>query len=527
MTLPRWSKSHLEPRECDLKDLDFLALAFGLGLLVLLFRQIESWLHQHIFKVGWLLTNDVQITTVLYYIIFLPGIALHELTLWLAAGALRVRAEGALRFPEDRDISELRLSLIRLAPGASYAKLILISLSPLATGLAALWAISATLFPASEITALAMPGSIKELGAAIRSLTTTADFWLWLYIVFTIANRSFPALPVNLTTRWKSILFVALPALCFVLWRTSVVANPAIALGIEGLLRGLTLIIAQITLLNMGGVLALGAIEAVIKRFTSRSASFRDGRMITLEGGETAPAQAGRSQARSASAEESRARQAAAITSIYDMKLPIPGPPGREPVSRQAVAVVNLDRPDPELAARPRPSLSIPQSADAADESAQEIPQQTHDESAGEPRLPSANQDAVAPFARPFAEQEAPTGIVDDWDEDLDDSDDEPFARPFVMSTRSDKTAAADPLQVDSDTEAAEVNAPKRASAASTKPDRSSRRPSKTRPAPKPSQKADRKGSSAEPPDADELEYEDLDEIDACDPDDGPYDDEL
>ena len=459
---------------------------------------------------------------------------LHELTLWLAAGALRVRAEGALRFPEDRDISELRLSLIRLAPGASYAKLILISLSPLAAGLAALWAISATLFPASEITALAMPGSIKELGAAIRSLTTTADFWLWLYIVFTIANRSFPALPVNLTTRWKSILFVALPALCFVLWRTSVVANPAIALGIEGLLRGLTLIIAQITLLNMGCVLALGAIEAVIERFTSRSASFRDGRMITLEGGETAPAQAGRSQARSTSAEDSRARQAAAITSIYDMKLPIPGPPGREPVSRQAVAVVNLDRPAPpdertdqELSARSRPIPSVRNLPDAEDKSAREIPRQISDESAGEPRLPSANQDAVAPFARPFAEQDAPTGIVDDWDEDLDDSDDEPFARPFVMSTRSDKTAAADPLQVDSDTEAAEVNAPKRASAASTKSDRSSRRSSKTRPAPKPSQKADRKGSSAEPPDADELEYEDLDEIDACDPDDGPYDDEL
>jgi len=458
----------------------------------------------------------------------LPGIALHELTLWLAAGLLRVRAECALRFPEDRDISELRLSLIRLAPHTSYFKSFLISLSPLATGLAALWAISATLFPASVITALAMPGGIKELAAAIRSLTTTADFWLWLYIVFTIANRSFPALPLNLTTRWKSIVFVALPALCFVLWRTSLVANPAIALGIEGLLRGLTLIIAQITLLNMCCVLALGALEAVIERFTSRSATFRDGRMITLVGGETAPAPAGQTQERQKAVKTPPARQTAPATSIYDLKLPIPGPPGREPVSRQAVAVVNLDRPDPQLDARPRPGPSIPRQAQAADERAQEIPQQTQAESACEPRLPSANQDAVAPFARPFAEQDAPNSSADDWDEAADDSDDEPFARPFVMRTRPVKPVAPpDPLQLNLDTEAAEVNAQRRANAASAQPDRSSRRSSKTRPAPKPSQKANRKGSRAEPPDADELEYEDLDEFDAFNPDDSPYDDEL
>ncbi len=470
----------------------------------------------------------MQITTVLYYIIFLPGIVLHELTLWLAAGLLRVRAEGALRFPEDRDISELRLSLIRLAPHTSFIKRFLISLSPLATGLMALWAISATLFPASEITALVRPGSIVELGAAIRSLTTTADFWLWLYIVFTIANRSFPALPLKLTSRWKSIPIVALPALCFVLWRTSVMANPGIALGIEGLLRGLTFIIVQITLLNLGCVLALGALEAVIERFTSRSATFREGRMITLESGETAPALAGRSQARKTSAEDSRARQAVAITSIYDMKLPIPGPPGREPVSRQAVAVVNLDRPDPKLDARPTPSLSIPQPAHALDEKAPEIPQQTHEESAGEPRLPSANLDAVAPFARPFAGQAAPSSPVDDWDEADVDSADEPFARPFVMSTRSAMSVApSDPPQLNLDSEAVDVNAQRRANATSTKPDVSPRRSSKTRPAPKPSQKADRQGKSAEPPDAGELEYEDLDEIDSRDPDDSPYDDEL
>ena len=74
--------------------------------MLVLFRQIERWLHQHIFKVGWLLTNNFQTTTVLYYILFLPGILLHECSLWLAAGILNVRAERAIEFPAEQEIGE-------------------------------------------------------------------------------------------------------------------------------------------------------------------------------------------------------------------------------------------------------------------------------------------------------------------------------------------------------------------------------------------------------------------------------------
>ena len=81
---------------------------------------------------------------------------------------------------------------------------------------------------------------------------------------------------------------LALPALVYGLWRAALAVNPAIALDIEGLLRGLTLIIAQITLLNIGGLLVLGGLEAIIERISSRSATFRDGRMITRDGNETA-----------------------------------------------------------------------------------------------------------------------------------------------------------------------------------------------------------------------------------------------
>ena len=138
----------------------------GLGLLVLLFRQIERWLHQHIFKVGWLLTNDYQTTTILYYILFLPGILLHELALWLAAGLLNVRAERAIQFPEPQEIGELRLNFIRLATETGLIKRLVIAAAPFAAGLIALWAIGAQVFNWQALIGMmpAFPGSLDESG---------------------------------------------------------------------------------------------------------------------------------------------------------------------------------------------------------------------------------------------------------------------------------------------------------------------------------------------------------------------------
>lgn len=458
---------------------------------------------------------------------------LHELSLWLAARALKVRVEGALRIPDEADISELRLSVIRLAPDTGPVKLALIALCPLASGLAALWAISMTLIPGDAVT-LALPGSVTELGAAIHSLTRTANFWLWLYIVFTIANRSFPSLPLALSMQRTSLLMLALMTFLFGIWRASDAVSPAISLDIEWLLSGLLLIMAQITLLNMACVLLLGALEALIERITGRSATFRDGRMITLDSGETTLSQSSPTREQHQAVNAPATRQAAPAKSIYDLKLPIPGPPGREPVSRQAVTVVNLDQPasaDQEIAARPKPQPSIPRRPADKVETGRVIPDLMSDKAVSDSRPAAPNHDAAAPFARPFIERAAPASAPDAWDEASDAGADEPFARPFVMPTRSGQpVSAGESFDSEADTAAAgrtEVDSGDTEIHAETERDPPRRRSIYTRPAPKPSRKANREIDSAKSLGPDELVYEDLDEIEAYDSDDGPYDEEL
>src|SRR5690606_33056643 len=88
----------------------------------------------------------------------------------------------------------------------------------------------------------------------------------------------------------------------------------------------------------------LALIENTIEWITGDSAMFRDGKMITMRRSEV---QAMREQERQR-ARQRKTRHAAGRTgppSVYNFPLPIPGAPGREPVTQGASAIVGAERP--------------------------------------------------------------------------------------------------------------------------------------------------------------------------------------
>lgn len=451
----------------------------ALGFLLVLIRHIERWLHQHIFKVGWLLTNNYQTTTILYYLLFLPGILLHEFTVWLIAGLLNVRAERAIGFPEQQEIGELRLNFVRVSPQAGGIRSALIRIAPLLAGMIALWVIAAHVFRWQELANLSPAGSIDELARAVTRLTGTTDFWLWFYLAFTVANTMFPSLSAQLSARRKSALALALSALVLFAWLGGGAIEISIAEGIEVLLGSLILVVLQVIVINIAVVLGLGALEALIERLSGKSATFADGKMITRSRQET-QAQKG---ARARKSRESRQQQPASartdvIRSVYALKLPIPGPPGREPVSRRAVTVVNV--PGGDTIAAP-PVASIEAKRDSPTQSTVSVKQSSPDrdetgerktarrakmntqERAPVVRAPSANDeteadakgDERAPFSRPFANassvRQADESLMDDADEQVSDGF---FPRPFLIKTDANgEPDVVDPKPPSSDLE--------------------------------------------------------------------------
>ncbi len=453
-----------------------MSLAFGLGLLFLLFRQIERWLHQHIFKVSWLLSDSFQVTTLLYYILFLPGIVLHELALWLGSLALRARAKRRIEFPAAQDIGELRLNFIRLPDDAGLLKRFVISLCPLAAGMFALWLIAAHVFRWDVLLALTAAGSLDAIGAALNAFLRTADVWLWFYLAFAIANTMFPWRAIRRGKRESALVACVAPLLAFGIWRIGGAATPALAELIEALMSGIGLIIAQITAVNLFALAILGLVEALVEGLTQRSASFRDGKMITLTAGE-AREDNRQEQPFARPSQLDQPKRPPKTRSIYDLKLPIPGPPGQEPVSRSAVAILNLDEP-------------------AKAENSQAAPGDMRRQKAADPGKPSTKQatqsdaddlsfSADAPFERPFVARGASEPASEELRMDEDSLEPEPFARPFVMASPASPPVDAASQEADAQTcrSQSQAERPAKANPALAEPK------NRTRPAPKPSQR--------------------------------------
>jgi hypothetical protein len=315
---------------------DALGLIFSLILvtaLFIMFRQMERWLHQHIFKVGWLLTRNYQTTTILYYTFFLPGVILHEVIYWLIAGILNVRAEMTITWPEKQEIGELKLNFVKLSTRVETYKKNIISLAPLIAGLLLIWHIANNIFRINDVMQTMSSGAISAVGAGISQLTSTPDFWLWFYLLFTISNTMFPTLGKEIQG-WKSVagvVAIITIAMGIIGLTNAAIANVAVPIGqFLGVLQEilLLLIIANILM-----VLILGLIEYIIENITGHSATFRKGKMITMTRAEALAermADDERERKRIAAKPQRNVAADGGIPSIYKLSFTVPGAPSKD-----------------------------------------------------------------------------------------------------------------------------------------------------------------------------------------------------
>ncbi len=299
-------------------------------------RRLEHWLHQHIFKVGWLLTKNLRTTTVLYYTFFLPGVVLHELLVWFVAGMLNVRAERAIVWPEAQAVAELKLNFVKLTKNSSRIKVAIISLAPLLGGLALIWLITTSVLNLDLVIALVRAGSWDAIGGAINLLLLTPDVWLWVYLMFTIANTMMP--DRHSLHGWRPVM-IGLGVLLVILYVAGVgqqVFLENLALPISDGLSRLALIFLAIIVIDLIVTGVLGLLESIIERITRDSATFQNGKLVAITREELlrqrqqARAKATRPRARGSAGQSRAPAPPAGPPSFYKLPLPIPAAPGKE-----------------------------------------------------------------------------------------------------------------------------------------------------------------------------------------------------
>jgi hypothetical protein len=244
------------------------------GLVIWPLRLVERWIHKHIQGLGLLLTNDPQAAVLIYYLVLLPGVALHEFSQWLLAKALLVKVKKFRLWPESQRGGLIRLGLVEIDKQTDTVRATLIGIIPLVTGIAAIGLIASTRFDTEVLVTSLLTGDVPTIIAGIGTFMSAPDFWLWLYLVFAIANAMLPEAHDEINW-WLPIgVFVGIIVFLLVLD-----LGILIQAGLEGPLArlgkwvSLSLVVALVLDLICMGLIS--AAEAIFSRWLNRELEYR------------------------------------------------------------------------------------------------------------------------------------------------------------------------------------------------------------------------------------------------------------
>lgn len=153
--------------------------------------KVEEWIHWHIQGLGLLITDNRQAATLIYYLVLLPGVVLHEVSQWVLAQVLRVKVKKFQLWPDTQG-KRIRLGLVEIDKKTDDYRATAVGMVPLVSGVTALVLIGQARFDVHTLFAGLGTGDLPTAMAAIRTFTSAPDFWIWVYLAFAIANAMLP-----------------------------------------------------------------------------------------------------------------------------------------------------------------------------------------------------------------------------------------------------------------------------------------------------------------------------------------------
>ncbi len=233
---------------------------------LLLLVALERWVHRHIQGLGLLLTRNPDLALILYSLLFLPGIIVHEVSHWLMATVLLVRAPRISVWPQRQPDGTVRLGYVETEK-VDFVREALIGAAPLIAGCAAILLIGRyqlALGPVGPALARGdLGGALQALGAAAAA----TDVFIWLYLIFAVSNAMMPS--ASDRRAWPLVLLAAAALAALTYWAGF---GPLVAQRLAGPLEtGVQIVASAFTLTVVIDVFAVGliwAFEAGLSRLT-------------------------------------------------------------------------------------------------------------------------------------------------------------------------------------------------------------------------------------------------------------------
>jgi hypothetical protein len=202
-----------------------------LGTLILLVL-VQRWVHRHLHGVAYLFSRQADMALMLYSLPLLPGVALHELSHAIMAALLGVKTANLTVIPQRQSDGHVRLGSVQVER-VDAVRSSLIGLAPLVAGSVAILLIIRFAFGMESIGDAVQRGDLAALLASLGGLLRAPDAWVWLYLLFAIANAMMPS-PSDRET-WPPVILFSLLLLSL-----------AVAFGLNSAIAGLGVVVDQI-----------------------------------------------------------------------------------------------------------------------------------------------------------------------------------------------------------------------------------------------------------------------------------------
>lgn len=132
---------------------------------------------------------------IVYALILLPGVLLHELSHWIVATLVGVRTGSFSIIPRSQPDGTVQLGYVEYYKGSTLGPIreSVIGGAPLLAGTAAILLIAYRIFNIPDLTSAIQSGDVRILTSALNQVYNTNDFLVWLYLLFAVSNAMMPS----------------------------------------------------------------------------------------------------------------------------------------------------------------------------------------------------------------------------------------------------------------------------------------------------------------------------------------------
>jgi hypothetical protein len=173
---------------------------------------VKRWITQQLQLLSIRLVGDADVALILYFVIVLPGVVIHEVSHWLMALLLGIKVRkfslGPVRKGRSQHVS---LGSVQVA-GVDPVRASLIGVAPLLGASAIILLIGNAVLGVSTLASTLSGQGLAGVLAGLGQMTHVADFWLWLYLIFSISNAMLPS-DSDMSLVRPVLLFLGLVAL--------------------------------------------------------------------------------------------------------------------------------------------------------------------------------------------------------------------------------------------------------------------------------------------------------------------------